>query len=842
MKKLILIVVLYFSTLLWRCSNGLGGGEVFAQQPQIDSLQNLLINHHSNDAEQLNLLLAIADANELSNPTKGIIVIDAAIALAQKLKRQQEQAIAYNLKARLFLMKQQPVEATVELQKSISINRSLNNQSQLNQNILTVAQFVFCQQKSDTTINYINEAHDLFVNSKDNLSLGKIALFYGVYDSFSNSDTALNFYSKAKTYFEKTNRLDWIAWAQFYTATSFTSLNKNQQALDCFTKMEASNRIIKSEFIAQNIFCTRGYLYSSMAEHPKALDNFIKGLKIAEAIGDKNMQATMLNNIGTTFGEMGNNVKAMEYFNKEIDLGEKLNDKNLLSLGHQNIGWVYYYKSKFKEALAQAELSLQLALEAKQLDHIAESYGFLGNVNEKLGMYKEAFSNLQLALASNTQQGNYLNICDNLLALGRTIKNSGNIKLTDAAGGLVNQNEKNTKAIYFTTQALNIADSLSILAMKRDALLQLSEFYQNANDTKHSFEYYKQYVAVKDIIMSSDNLKSINNLQLKYDTEKKEQEITLLNKDKEIQQKEISKKKTERNGFIAGFVLVLLIGGVTYNRYRLKQKTNRKLALTLERLHQTQKQLIEQEKFASFGQLTAGIAHEIQNPLNFVINFSELSNSLFDELTNTSNAVEQLEIINDLGDNINKIERHTNRADNIVKSMLMHSRESGFEKQLTNINELCKEAVGFSMHAIRTNFPDFNCNVVTGYEENLPEIILEQQDISRVLINLLSNAFYAVNEKKQNNASANYDPEINISTYQKDKLVFIKISDNGNGIPEEIKNKIFQPFFTTKPTNLGTGLGLSISYDIIKAHGGNISLQSTANMGAIFIITLPVSA
>lgn len=834
MKRLSIFFLLFFLLLLRK---GLIM-DVRARQPQLDSLYNLLSKSQDKDSEQLKLLLSIAEAQELSNQTKGIVATNKAIELAQNLGKQQELAIAYNLKARLLLMKQLPVKASEAVQQSIAINRVLNNKYQLAENTLTLAQFVVCGQKSDTTINYINRSLQLFTNSDNNLAMGKIYLFYSNYYAWFNPDTARILLEKTKLYFEKTQRKDWLAYTEFCIATNFTSLNNNAMALEYFDKAALLNLTVKSDYIIENIYCTRGYLYSSLADHSKAQDNFIKGLKVAESIGDEVMQAALLNNIGSTFGEMGNLEKARVYIDKQIVLAKRLNDKSILSLGYQNIGNIYFEQERYRDALLQVEHSLKLALEAKHPDHVAESYGLLGKIYEKLGMFSEAYRHLQLALVSNKKQANFYNICDNLLTLSLAINNSGNVKLIDETGVSLQGNEKTGKAISFASEALMIADSLDLMSMKRDALKLLSEFYKEKKDDKKSFYYFKKYITVKDAIMTSENLKTINNLQLEYETEKKEKEIALLNKEKEIKRNEIDRKTTERNGFSAGFVLFLLIGGVTYNRYRVKQKANERLSTTLAQLKDAQQQLIEQEKLASMGQLTAGIAHEIQNPLNFIINFSQLSNDLFKDLEFVSNENEYHEIISDLEDNLNKIERHGLRADGIIKSMLMHARHTVAEKELTDINELFTISFNLAWQATLLKHEHFKCDRLITLDKTLPRIHVAPQDISRVFINLLNNAFYAMHEKSLT-TNTDYIPILEVRSKFSNKQITITIKDNGCGISDEIKGKIFQPFFTTKPTHLGTGLGLSISYDIINAHDGTLSLESSSDNGTTFMIALP---
>lgn len=283
----------------------------------------------------------------------------------------------------------------------------------------------------------------------------------------------------------------------------------------------------------------------------------------------------------------------------------------------------------------------------------------------------------------------------------------------------------------------------------------------------------------------------------------------------------------------------------------VKERTAELLSQTAELQHAlaelrtTQDQLIQSEKLASLGELTAGIAHEIQNPLNFVNNFSEVSAELIDEMAEElekGDVKEALAIATDIKQNLEKIRHHGKRADGIVKGMLQHSRNNSGERQLTDLNSLADEYLRLSYHGLRAKDKTFNATMTTHYQENLPEINIVPQDIGRVLLNLFNNAFYAVSQK-QKSGMVDYKPEITVNTSFTNEFLVISVKDNGTGISEEIQDKILQPFFTTKPTGEGTGLGLSLSYDIVvKGHGGKIDIVSKEGEGSEFIISLPLSA
>jgi two-component system, NtrC family, sensor kinase len=289
------------------------------------------------------------------------------------------------------------------------------------------------------------------------------------------------------------------------------------------------------------------------------------------------------------------------------------------------------------------------------------------------------------------------------------------------------------------------------------------------------------------------------------------------------------------------------------------EEANAALSRSLEELKAAQAQLIQSEKMASLGELTAGIAHEIQNPLNFVNNFSEVSAELLDEMKDElamGNKQQAIDLAGDVKQNLEKILHHGKRADAIVKGMLLHSRSSSGVKELTDINALADEYLRLAYHGLRAKDKSFNATMKTDFDSSIGLINIISQDIGRVILNLITNAFYAVSAPKPPKGGLPYEPTVTISTRKISHtpppsnthrigdlggdIVEISVRDNGSGIPQSILDKIFQPFFTTKPTGQGTGLGLSLSYDIVKAHGGELKVETKEGEGTEFIISLPI--
>jgi signal transduction histidine kinase len=386
----------------------------------------------------------------------------------------------------------------------------------------------------------------------------------------------------------------------------------------------------------------------------------------------------------------------------------------------------------------------------------------------------------------------------------------------------------------------------------------LSRIYKAKHVFDSAFKYQQLAYDLRDSVLNREKSKQLQNFLFN------EQQ-----RQKEIQQaQEQYRNKIKMYLMFAALAIFLLIAFIFWRNYRNKLKANlllqqqkEKVETTLAELKSTQSQLIQSEKMASLGELTAGIAHEIQNPLNFVNNFSEVNKELLVEMNEEiekGNLNEVKAIAKDIIDNEEKINHHGKRADAIVKGMLQHSRTSSGVKEPTDINKLADEYLRLAYHGLRAKDKSFNATMKTDYDESIGNINIIPQDIGRVILNLITNAFYAVSAKASAAADAaplpppvgggfknpqdKHEPTVWVSTKKVGDKVFISVRDNGPGIPQKILDKIFQPFFTTKPTGQGTGLGLSLAYDIVKAHGGELKMETKEGEGSEFIIQLPASA
>jgi two-component system, NtrC family, sensor kinase len=394
-------------------------------------------------------------------------------------------------------------------------------------------------------------------------------------------------------------------------------------------------------------------------------------------------------------------------------------------------------------------------------------------------------------------------------------------------------------AIYYANIAYNIAHDHHFAQFYMEAATIMKKCYEIKNEKDSTLKYINVILATKDSVFNQSRL----------------QQFQLLNFDegqRQLQAKQAEEKyrnKIINYGLILLFLVALIAGIFLYRNNRQKQKANvvlqqQKEALdkAIQELKSTQKLLIQSEKMASLGELTAGIAHEIQNPLNFVNNFADLNDELIKETSaemDKGNVTEARQLLEHIMENSQKINFHGKRADSIVKGMLQHTRTGSGKKEPIELNTLVNEFLQLCYHGFRAKDKSFNTILETNLDPAISIVHLIPQDIGRVLLNLMNNAFYAVQEKKMALGEA-FEPKVSISTEMHGKQVAITVKDNGGGIPESLLEKIFQPFFTTKPTGEGTGLGLSLSYEIIKAHGGDISVKTEKGEYTAFTILLPI--
>jgi signal transduction histidine kinase len=577
-----------------------------------------------------------------------------------------------------------------------------------------------------------------------------------------------------------------------------------------------------------------------------ALPYAFRALELARKLGFKKGEIRALIIMGEAFAIKGNYPKALEIKLQSLQEAEKLNDSYLIQAGYNYLGALYLRTGDYQKALLYFK---KTNYNKYKLGQIGECYFNLNKLDSAYYYIKQAYD----LDVKHTEHWNiiYRNMGDiyekkgnyaKALEFYRRMSEIDNYPNPGMASVLY-QMGKQDSAVYFAKKVVEGGFSRTYYPDVLEASSLLTHIYQSNHAFDSAFKYQQLMLAAKDSLFSQDKVKLIQNISL---NEQQRQQQLIQERQQAQQQYET---KVKLYSLLAGLAVVSLIAFILYRTNQHKQQTNALLAqqkeelqATLEDLQSTQTQLIQKEKMASLGELTAGIAHEIQNPLNFVNNFSEVNKELLEELEgemDKGNMEEVKLIINDIKENEQKVMLHGRRADSIVKNMLQHSRASSGEGQLTDINALVDEYLRLAYHGLRAKDKDFNANLVTHFDESLPKIEIVPQEIGRVLLNLYNNAFYAVTQKKAM-LDGQFQPQVIVATKVTKGRVVISIKDNGTGIPEHVKSKIFQPFFTTKPTGEGTGLGLSLSYDIItKGHGGELKVDSKEGEYAEFTIVIP---
>ena len=604
--------------------------------------------------------------------------------------------------------------------------------------------------------------------------------------------------------------------------------------------LEMANKIdyLKGKVQATN---RMSFFYRYTGNLPKALELSFKVLQLAENHPLEDETAIALSTIGNVYNELEDFSKALSYYKKVKLIKEKANQTAdiLYCYVFMNIGTQFEEINQLDSAWYYFQKSLQV-FEKSKIEIVPQLYRHLGKVQFKSGNMPIALGYYRKSLQVTNTIKNQSALSSVLLALSEFYQK-------------VNQPDS---SIYYAKNAFFEAQKISsknkeIVA----AALQISKLYEKIN-INEAFRYYKIAVETKDNLYGSSSLEAIQTIVSQEEERKKEIEANQIRYQNQLKQ----------YALLAGLGVLLLFALFLYHNNQkekkaknLLQEQKEKVESTLSQLKATQAQLIQSEKLASLGELTAGIAHEIQNPLNFVNNFAEVSAEMLGEMKEeikAGNTSEVIALADDLEQNLSKINHHGQRASSIVKGMLEHSRASTGVKEPTDLNALADEFLRLAYHGLRAKDNNFNAAMETHFDHDLPLVSVIPQDIGRVLLNLINNAFYAVAERSRSTVHqwasvgvtsshadttrASYQPTVTVSTQKSNNQIIVKVKDNGTGIPEAAKVKIFQPFFTTKPTGQGTGLGLSLAYDIVvKGHGGTLEVETKEGEGTEFILKLP---
>jgi len=572
-----------------------------------------------------------------------------------------------------------------------------------------------------------------------------------------------------------------------------------------------------------------GLAMTQQAELPKALENYFHALQISRSVHDREAEAGSLTYIGGIYVQLRQYRQGISYLLQALKINERLQNTDILATS--NIGDAY-------EKMNQLDSSLAFQQQAySKLKAIPSGNTMQSLVLTRLGHIQARLENNTIAFQYYHEALSNANLIGDLL-------NRGRIQYRIAE--LYHQLHQADSSLHYAQLAFFSGQQRSKIT-QLDASNLLAKLYEEHKRPDSAFYYQRIAMVVNDSLYGPEKFQRLQLLTLAE--QQRQQEL--------IQDQARSQDRFQRIGLLSALGVFLVIALLLWRNTRQQRQANRALnqknsqietqrntlETTLSELRTTQTQLIQSEKMASLGELTAGIAHEIQNPLNFVNNFSEVNSELIDEMQQELKAGsnnEAFAISNDIKANLEKINQHGKRADAIVKNMLEHSRTSSGIKELININTLADEYLRLAYHVLKEKDKSFKVTMKTDYDENIGKINIIPQDIGRVVINLISNAFYAVNEKTRELIEG-YEPTVSVSTKKTKDNIEIKIEDNGNGISQKILKKIFHPFFTTKPTGQGTGLGLSLAFDIIKAYGGEIRVETREMEFTAFIVELPLT-
>ncbi|MES1215577.1 MAG: ATP-binding protein [Bacteroidota bacterium] len=652
--------------------------------------------------------------------------------------------------------------------------------------------------------------------------LAAIATGYAFFPEFYNADSAL-----------------------YYAQTALQLHQKIKSSEEYKTWSESGNTA--EVFRLQEILAV---LLHSLGNYPKSLEIRFENLKLVEKETDKHLLLQAIRNVASDYSAMKDYLNALKYGKMDDSILSTISvaDRDIYKeeyFAKELIASSFFYMNQPDSALYYARkiIGIKMPDGVFQMGANAFNSKLLGDIYLAKKQYDTAFSYYNNAIENASQTYLQQVIAGSVAGKARVFHQKG----------------MNDSALYYAKQAINYfkSNTANIQAWGEntdtyiaDISPLLADLYMANHQPDSAYKYLRLSITLKDSLYNTDKVRQFQTLSFNESARREQLEQQI----KEAQQQFATKIKMY--GLVTVTLAVLTVAFILYRNNKQKQNANtilqtqkQEIETTLKELKITQSQLIQSEKMASLGELTAGIAHEIQNPLNFVNNFSEVNKELLVEMKNEidkGNFNEVKTIANDVIDNQEKINHHGKRADAIVKGMLQHSRSSSSVKEPTDINALVDEYLRLAYHGLRAKDNSFNATMKTDFDKSVGNVNIIPQDIGRVVLNLITNAFYEVGKKKKQLGSlpggqAGYEPTVIVTTKKANGNVEVHVKDNGNGIPQNIVEKIFQPFFTTKPTGQGTGLGLSLSYDIIKTHGGELKVDSKEGEGAEFIILLPTS-
>jgi signal transduction histidine kinase len=796
---------------------------------KIDSIQTLLNAQPANDTIKVKRL------NDLARLCFFDLQIEKGF-IAAKQAHQLSKKFNYKKGEGLYLRTMAAFHYTTDLYQYFDIKAKMvyydinENEDNINLQFPEFFKGIIEKNNRQLTIalNYFNK------NPDGEIAANILYRISRMYYYLAKPDESLLYLERALKEFKEINQ---EGPAVMLLLTKMFFLQKEDKIKEANEVISEANLLIskvrdKKESALLSFFMS--YYYNRHGRPALGIENELKLVIQLEEMGETPLRIPILEDLAVNFGFLAMSKKSVEYYKKAIALREQIKYYDDAIRIYYNLGFELVALKEFNEAKIYFSKAIELAGSNPPIDQwdSLRYYDGIGQILMGQEKYHEALKNFFHARkieSYNVYIDTYIAQCYQKL---------GDIK--ESISYAANNYEK---VISYKDQRLIVK-----------ICLLLSEVYEKSGQPMKAYVYLKKYRSIIKEQEEQDIASNSANLEIQTIIEKSQREKDLLEKQKLQKEQQNQNQRwwliSTGGALLSTVVMLFLLFRNNKNKQKanaLLQQQKEQIQSTLTELKATQAQLIQSEKMASLGELTAGIAHEIQNPLNFVNNFSDVNTELIEELeqeADKGNVDEVKAIATDIKENEQKINHHGKRADAIVKGMLEHSRANTGKKELTDINGLADEYLRLSYHGLRAKDKSFNADFKTEFDESIGKVEVVPQDIGRVLLNLINNAFYAVSERRKAEGEG-FKPTVLVTTTAlKPPLgglgVSISVKDNGTGIPQKVVDKIFQPFFTTKPTGQGTGLGLSLSYDIIKAHGGELKAETKENEGAEFIVELPI--
>ena len=754
---------------------------LFSDQVKIDSLQNEL--KKSEGKEKIKVLQSLAEEYYYKNPQKTIEFGKQALELSGEFNFEEGKAAAFMAIGSGYFLSDNYSQAVVFFSNSLKINEARNDKDKIAK----------CLNNLGDSYYYLNDL-----------------------------EKALDYFQRSLQIKEKLGIKSGIARTLNNIGKIYKDLGKYDKSLEFLNRSLKIRKEIGDKKRISYTLNEIGNVYYNSSNFEKALEYYLLSMQIKEELDDKRGAAPTLNNIGNIYSELGNEEKALEYFEKSLIIQEEINNRSGIAFSLTSIGDIYVSNKNYEKSLEHYHRALLIRREIGDKKMIASNLLAIGGIY----YYQDS---METALAHYSEAVKLYMEIDDKRGLATNYKNLGDVFLNL---------KKNDKALKYYQKSIVCAEEINSTDRLLSGYKSISNVFYEKGNYRKAFDYFKLYSTLKDSVFSDDLTNKIAEMQIKYETEKKEKEIELLTKEQE-------KQLQFRNFLVFISALIFIVAILLLYLYRLKKREfirqknveeqiteiNRSLEIRVQqelrkREHQ-QSLLIQKSKLESLGRLSAGIAHEINQPV------TRLSLGLDNIIVRKS-----LHKLDDqyLENKCNELFSDIERIRNIIEHIRTFSRDqSSSSMEKIDINDVIKDSV----QLIRTQYKNHNVELNFALEENIGHILGNRFKLEQVILNMLSNSKDAVDEKFEKIKDIKNKKTIGIRTFSEDNKINIEIEDNGLGIPEKEKEKIFDPFYTSKETDKGTGLGLSISYGIIKEMEGEISVESEIGKFTKMRITFP---